>query len=53
MLLSLAIWPIRGKHRSDKDSGESFIKTTLRNLFIYVVFLVVLSLSNKTFSIKN
>ena len=37
------IWSIRHKKRTEGDTGEKYIKTTLKNLVIYAVFLAVLS----------
>lgn len=39
------IWPIRFKKRRPDDTGELYIKTTLRNLFLYIIFLTVLCIS--------
>ncbi|CAF0799781.1 unnamed protein product [Brachionus calyciflorus] len=37
-----AIWPVRYRKRATAGSGELYIKTTLRNLLFYIVFLVIL-----------
>lgn len=37
-----AIWPVKYRKRETADSGELFIKTTLRNLVLYIIYLAVL-----------
>lgn len=38
------IWSIRNKKRNENDTGELYIKTTLKNLIVYMIFLAVLSI---------
>ncbi len=39
------LWPVRGKYRSQNDTGELFIKTNLRSLVVYLIFLALISIS--------
>lgn len=39
-----AIWPVKFKKRQPGDTGEIFIRTKLRNLIIYIVFLTTISI---------
>ncbi|RNA09297.1 polycystic kidney disease 2-like 1 [Brachionus plicatilis] len=36
------IWPVRYRKRATAGSGELYIKTTIRNLLLYIIFLVIL-----------
>ena len=41
------IWPVKHRKRKTADSGEIFIKTTLRNLVLYIIYLGVLCTSKR------
>ena len=41
----IVLWPVRGKYRSQNDTGELFIKTNLRSLVVYLIFLALISIS--------